>query len=174
MHKKMIKDIIAKMDKEDMEHLGDGIIEAIDIVKEHEPKLYRKMENAIYVAIYGEHFNEEMAKEAVECMEFVVPEYKYSYTADQIEQSLNQIYQQAAQTMTKYGKKACIIPIEVNKWDKYYVYNMICADYPLSHGGDSTKIAMMAYEFLSDPDAGACKAYKYYCAMKEYHDKKVE
>ena len=88
MHKKMIKDIIAKMDREDMEHLGDGIIEAINIVKEHEPKLYHKMENAIYVAIYGEHFNEEMAKEALTLAMHKLP-FKTKFVT---RESQNEIY----------------------------------------------------------------------------------
>ena len=41
--------------------------------------------------------------------------------------------------MAKYGKTANPIGEKVNKWDKYFVYNMICADYPLSHGGDNQK-----------------------------------
>lgn len=44
---------------------------------------------------------------------------------------------------------------------------MICADYPLSHGGDNQKISMMSYEFLSDPDGCEEKAYKYYKAMSK-------
>lgn len=64
--------------------------------------------------------------------------------------------------MAKYGKTANPIGEKVNKWDKYFVYNMICSDYPLSHGGDNKKISMMSYEFLSDPGGCKGKAYRYY------------
>lgn len=167
MHEKMIKDIITRMDKKEVNLLGDAFIDAIDVIKEHEPDMYHEIEKTIYIALNGEHFTEDLAMHAIECMEFVIPEYKFTYTPEQIEQSMKQIYQQATQVMNKYNKKAHIIPIEVNKWDMYYVYNMICSDYPLSHGGDNTKISMLAYEFLSDPDGSPCKAYRYYCAMKD-------
>ena len=170
MHKKMIKEIIDKMDTHEIKALAKSYEEAIDLVKRHDRRLYKEIEDLLYVSIFGEHFNEEIAKAAVEEMEFPVSEYKYNHTAEQIENSLKQISQQAKQIMTKYGKKVHEIPEEVNKWDMYYTYNMICADYPLSHGGDMTKIAMLTYEFLSDPDAPCGKAYRYYCAMKDKKD----
>ena len=61
----------------------------------------------------------------------------FDYTPEQIESFINQAYQQTSQIMAKYGKTTNPIGNKVNKWDKYIVYNIICADYPLSHGGDN-------------------------------------
>ena len=105
--------------------------------------------------------------EAVKEMVYVIPDYHFSYTPEQIESFIDQAHQQTSQIMAKYGKTANPIGEKINKWDKYFVYNMICADYPLSHGGDNQKISMMSYEFLSDPDGCEEKAYKYYKAMSK-------
>lgn len=56
---------------------------------------------------------------------------------------------------------------DITLCDMEYVFNMISADYALTHGGDVAKISLMAYEFLSDPDAPEGKAYLYYCAMSD-------
>lgn len=167
MHEKMIKDIIMRMSKTDVEKLGEAFINTIDMIKLYQPDMYEEAEMRLYTALNGYHFNEDLAKKAVDHMVYPMPEYNYSHSPEQIEQSIKQIYQQAIAHMSKYGKKANPIPTEVTKWDMYYVYHMICADYSLSHGGDNSKILMMAYEFISDPDATPCKAYNYYCAMKK-------
>lgn len=134
-------------------------------LKDSNPKLYHELKDDFYISAYGEHFNKEMAEKAIEEMVYSVPDYKFNYTPEQIESYIAQSCQQATQIMSKYGKTANTIPEEINKWDKYYTYSMICSDYPLSHNGDNGKISMLAYEFLSDPDAPIGKAYRYCKAM---------
>lgn len=136
-------------------------------LKSIDEDLYDEYLNDLYIAAFGEHFNEKLYKKAVEEMVFVIPEYKQMHTPEQIEQTIRQMHQQASQLMSKNNKVAAMIPASVNKWDMAYVFNMICSDYPLTHGGDVNKIAMMAYEFISDPDADCGKSYRYYCEIAE-------
>lgn len=152
------KDLIPKWE--------DMLLKHSKTLKEVSPVLYKELVEDLYISAYGEHFNKEMALEAVEEMLYVISDYKFNYTCEQIEGFITQAHQQSTQFMNKYGKMANEIPEEINKWDKYYTYHMICADYPLSHNGDANKIAMMSYEFLSDPDAPIGKAYRYYKAME--------
>ena len=42
--------------------------------------------------------------------------------------------------------------LDVNMWDCYWCIAMILSDYWYSVWGDKEKAAMMAYEYLSDPD----------------------
>lgn len=138
-----------------------------DYSEEENEKKYMDLVEKFYLKIYGEHFNEKMAMKAVKEMVYIIPDYRFDYTPEQIESFIHQVYQQTSQIMAKYGKTANPIGDKVNKWNKYFVYNMICADYPLSHGGDNQKMSMMSYEFLSDPDGCEEKAYKYYKAMSK-------
>lgn len=164
--KELLQEIETKEPKEALTIFKNNIIDYTNQLKEHCPQKYNEIIEKMYIELYGEHFNEKMAKKAVENMIFVIENYDFKYSPEQIEQLIEQTYKQTNQIMSKYGKIANPIPEEINKWDKYYTFNMICADYPLSHNGDSNKIALMTYEFLSDPDAPICKPYKYYKAMK--------
>lgn len=170
MHK--MKEMIDSLEKtkkpeEIADIMEDVLIWHAKELKEENEKKYCDLVEKLYLKIYGEHFNEKMAMDAAKEMIYIIPDYHFNYTADQIESFIQQAYQQTSQIMAKYGKTANPIGEKVNKWDKYFVYNMICADYPLSHGGDNQKISMMAYEFLSDPDGCEEKAYKYYKAMEK-------
>lgn len=138
-----------------------------DYSEEENEKKYMDLVEKFYLKIYGEHFNEKMAMKAVKEMVYIIPDYRFDYTPEQIESLIHQAHQQTSQIMVKYGKTANPIGEKVNKWDKYFVYNMICADYHLSHSGDNKKISMMSYEFLSDPDGCEGKAYRYYKAMSK-------
>lgn len=119
----------------------------------------------LYEKIHGKHFNEELVHNAIENMEFAIPELKPSYTKEQIKSYIEQAWKLAEQHYAKKGIAAPKIHEKVTPCDMQYVFNMIAADYPLSHMGDAAKIAMMSYEFLSDPDAPEGKAYLYYYAM---------
>lgn len=164
--RQLLQEIEAKEPKEAINIFKNNIINYTEQIRQYHPDKYNEIVEQMYIDLYGEHFNEEMAKKAVKEMIFIIENYNFNYSPEQIEQLIEQMYKQTNQIMSKYGKIANPIPEEINKWDKYYTFNMICADYPLTHNGDSNKIAMMSYEFLSDPDAPICKAYKYYKAME--------
>lgn len=52
-----------------------------------------------------------------------------------------------------------------NKWDWYYVLNMIYSDYYNVVGGDTSMYIKLARTFLMDRDAPEGKAFKYFMAM---------
>lgn len=166
--KEMLDDIEKTKNSEEIIDIMEKVImcHAMELKEENEKK-YMDLVEKFYLKIYGEHFNEKIAMKAVKEMVYIIPDYRFDYTPEQIESFIHQAYQQTSQIMAKYGKTANPIGDKVNKWDKYFVYNMICADYPLSHGGDNQKISMMSYEFLSNPDGCEEKAYKYYKAMSK-------
>ena len=166
--REMLDDIKKTKNSEEIIDIMEKVImcHAMELKEENEKK-YMDLVEKFYLKIYGEHFNEKMAMKAVKEMVYIIPDYRFNYTPEQIESLIHQVHQQTNQIMAKYGKTANPIGEKVNKWDKYFVYNMICADYPLSHGGDNQKISMMSYEFLSDPDGCEGKAYRYYKAMSK-------
>ncbi len=121
----------------------------------------------LYEKMHGKHFNEILLKKAIKEMEFVNPEYKPKYTKEQIRSAIEQAYKISEQNYAKKGIVAPKIKDTTTMCDMEYVFNMISADYGLTHMGDTTKISLMTYEFLSDPDAPDGKAYLYYCAMTD-------
>lgn len=121
----------------------------------------------LYEKMYGKHFNDSLVKKAISEMIFVNPDYKPKYDKNQIKSAIEQAYKLAEQNYAKRGIAAPKLRDDITLYDMEYVFNMISADYGLSHAGDITKISLMAYEFLSDPDAPEGKAYLYYCAMAD-------
>ena len=121
----------------------------------------------LYEKMYGKHFNDSLVEKAIKEMEFVNPDYKPKYSKEQIKSAIEQAYKIAEQNYAKRGIVAPKIKDDVTLCDMEYVFNMISADYAMTHSGDITKISLMSYEFLSDPDAPDGKAYLYYCAMSD-------
>ena len=126
---------------------------------------YDKFYWTLYEKIYGKHFNDDLVERAIKEMHFNNPDFKPKYTKEQIKSAIEQAYKIAEQNYAKKGIVAPKIKDTTTLCDMEYVFNMISADYGLSHMGDVTKISLMSYEFLSDPDAPEGKAYLYYCAM---------
>ena len=61
-------------------------------------------------------------------------------------------YENACKKAASIGISAPKLPAKTNQWDCYYVVAMMFADYWMTVGDDTEKAAMMAYEYLSDPD----------------------
>lgn len=145
-----------------------------EVIKDHSKELKHKNKDEyedfywmIYEKLNGKHFNEELVGMAIAEMEFASPEYRPNLTKEQIKNAIEQAYKIAEQSYMKKGVIAPKIPDNLTECDMEYTYYMVCADYPMSHMGDVTKISLMAYEFLSDPDAPEGKPYLYYCAMED-------
>lgn len=139
MHKKLIKEIIAKNSKVDMEELEELVIEAMCELKEKDYAVYKHIEYKLYKLVYGEHLNEELATKWVEHMENKDGTRGEHWTKFQTDQYAS----------------------NYNKWDWYATMNMIYSDY-YNPKFDTTTYIELAKDFIADKDAGEGKVLNYY------------
>lgn len=95
-------------------------------------------------SVYGEHFDEDLAKQAV-----------------------SEMINAGGTTGEKWSKErtdeaARIVGITENLWDFYYVINMYYSDYNTVIGEDITMAAKLSKAFIEDVDVPEGKAYRYY------------
>lgn len=143
------KDIVFKYGRdgrtEVMEELTEKVSDFVEEVREHHKE---KAEHFIVMVdlLLNPHFTKETARYAVEHMKnkdgSIGEHWDYNTTSRVLE---NRGY-------------------EFNPNDWYVALNMIYSDYYKSGRSDDTYIEL-AYDFLSDEDAPACKMKKYYKAM---------
>lgn len=139
------------------EVMDKWIVVVDDVMSELEIKnkeLYDEAMEEMYVSVYGEHFNEEMATSAVEKMKAS----SSSITSGQhwtVDEAKTLARQQGVDFST------------FNEYDWYWTLNMVYNDYAgvVVGSGDNTMFAKMAKAFLKDVDAPKGKAYRYYKAM---------
>lgn len=139
MHKKLIKDIIARADRTDMEALECVVIGMMDEIKQKDRDLYKRIEHKLYKLVYGEHLNEELAYEWVSEMlnkDGTVGEH---WTKSQTDQYSG----------------------NYNKCDWYAIMNMVYSDY-YNPKFDMNTYVELAKDWLGDKDVGDGKALKYY------------
>ena len=139
MHKKLIKEIIAKESKADMEELECLVIELMDDIKDRDPKLYKHIECKLYKLVYGEHLNEELAQDWVNHMKNKDGTTGEHWTKFQTDQYAG----------------------NHNKWDWYAAMNMAYSDY-FNPKFDTNFYIDFAKDWIDDKDAGEGKTFKYY------------
>lgn len=154
MHKKMYEELKHTQDIPEMVDAWLCIfMEHMEALEEAHPDKYAALEEQLYVATYGAHFNESMALKAVEGMVNEDGTHGAHFTPAETDR--------VAQRMgIDFESGWC------NRWDWYYTLNMIYSDYFGAVPNDMTMYANLAHAFLKDKDAGSGKAYKYYTAMK--------
>lgn len=112
----------------------------------HPEKAQDFLENA-YIIINGPHFNEETAKKAVEGMINMDGSSGEHWTLEQTSMA-------ATQSGVVFNK--------FNKFDFYYVLNMLYSDYYGLFGDDSSTYIKLALAWLEDVDVPEGKAWRYY------------
>lgn len=129
-------------------------ISCAEEMKDHHPEKYAELCNELYVTVYGEHFNEQMAMSAVKGMQnedgttgahFALEE------TDHLAQRAGVVFSDST----------------FNRWDWYYTVNMVYSDYYGYIPNDLTSYVNIAKAFIEDKDAAPGKAYRYYVAMKD-------
>lgn len=116
-------------------------------VKAAHPEVYTDVLCDIYKMIFGEHFNEDTAKMAVEGFE------NTSGTKGEL------INMKDAESL---AKQHGVVFDKFNIYDYYFVINMMYSDnYNLFKDNMST-YAMMAKAWLTDPDVPEGKAWRYW------------
>lgn len=106
----------------------------------------REIELELYVLIYGEHLNEQMAIEWVSKMENNDGTKGAHWTYEQTSAALKQ----NKIPMTGF-----------NEWDWYAVLNMAYSDYFYTLNGDTMKCIEFAKEWFGDKDVREGKTFRY-------------
>lgn len=101
----------------------------------------------LYKECYGEHFSDWLAEKAVENFKNVDGTEGAHWSVEQIDDVIRQ-----------YGIKC----IGFNRWDLYFVMNMLYSDYYNVLGSDTATYVKMSKAWFEDPDVSEGKAYRYY------------
>ena len=118
-----------------------AIIDAVEDMKKRDTFAYYSSYFTIHESIFGKHFSEELAEKAVSDMVNADGTVGEHWT-------LQQTTALASSNGANY-----------NKYDFYYVMNMLYSDFCEVIGNDANTYFKMAKAYLDDPDASKDKAY---------------
>lgn len=110
-------------------------------------RVYDEVVDKLYKECYGEHFSDWLAEKAVENFKNVDGTEGAHWSVEQIDDVIRQ-----------YGIKC----IGFNRWDLYFVMNMLYSDYYNVLGSDTATYVKMSKAWFEDPDVSEGKAYRYY------------
>jgi len=119
----------------------DAVMSSIEDMKNRDKFAYYSAYFTVHESVFGKHFSEELAKEAVGNMKNADGTFGEHWTI-----------QQTDSLLSSNG-------VSYNKYDFYYVVNMLYSDFCNVVGSDSTIYFKMARAYLDDPDASPDKAY---------------
>ncbi len=114
--------------------------------------LSRKTRMKLYTMVYGWHFNEHVAKMAVENM---------FYCNSDGEKIGGESYTKS--NTDSIARKMGLEFNHFNEWDWYYVMNMVASDYAVMI--DSSAYPKIARAWLEDADVPEGKAFRYWCKV---------
>lgn len=123
----------------------DAVMKSVGEMRYSNQDAYIKAMLMMHESVFGKHFSENLAKHAVAEMENVDGSRGEHWTLAQTNQLLT------SQNL-KY-----------NKYDFYYLLNMLHSDFSKILGEDSKTYLNMAKAYIDDPDA---KDSKVYCIWK--------
>lgn len=134
-YREIVKDIACMLDKK---------IKALD----HEE--YDEIVLCAYELVYGEHFDEHLAKKAVSMMKNVDGTEGEHWDHEQT---------------TNVARNNGIKFDTYNSWDWYYVMNMLYSDMCKIFGKDAGAYTKAAEAWLEDEDVAEGKAFRYYAKV---------
>lgn len=147
MHKELVDMIVDSGKESSMKFLYKEFMKSLDRLKEVDPEYYSKIENCLYVEVYGEHLNESMAHTWVDSMVNKDGTVGQHWTVDETSQAAKQIG----------------VPFEdFNKYEWFAIMNMMFSDYYGSVSSDTMTYAKLAKDWLMDKDVAKGKTYRYY------------
>ena len=120
---------------------------AIKPLKYSDKEVYDVVVDKLYIECYGELFSDWVAEKAVENFKNVDGTEGAHWSVEQIDDVIRQ-----------YGIKC----IGFNRWDLYFVMNMLYSDYYNVLGSDTATYVKMSKAWFEDPDVSEGKAYRYY------------
>lgn len=119
----------------------------LDLFKEKDEDIYCDLIEELFISIYGEHMNEELAEKAVSSMK----------NADGTKGEHWKI-----EDTTRQAEKFGVNWTNYNKYDFYYVMNMLYSDFYKLFKDDEETYTRMTIAWLDDKDVEPGKAYRYY------------
>lgn len=119
----------------------------LELFKERDEDLYDDLMEELFVTVNGEHLTEEMAYKAVSSMRNTDGTKGEHWTVEET---------------TRQAEKYNVNWKEYNKYDFYYVMNMLYSDFYKLFKDDEETYARMAIAWLEDKDVEQGKAYRYY------------
>lgn len=123
----------------------------MEMVKHYDEDMYNCLKLKLHKEVYGCHFSEHMAKEAVKHMKNFDGTVGEHWTLEQTTNLLSQ-----------YNIKA-------NKYDWYYVLNMLYSDAGnVFNGNTSNYVNFADAVYIKDVDGDEGKIFKEYMAKKMY------
>ena len=133
--------------KEVMTEWQDIIIRLMNELKGMNPNVYQRFYDKFYRSVFGDHFSEELAMKAVMNMENIDGSKGEHWTIEQT---------------TSVAKQYGVVFGTFNKYDWYYVLNMMYSDYYKLFNSSTDTYVKLAKAWLEDPDVEEGKAYRYY------------
>jgi hypothetical protein len=124
-----------------MKNFFMAVIEAIEDMKKRDKFAYYSSYFTVHESIFGKHFNEELAKKAVSEMKNADGTIGEHWTL-----------QQTSSLESSNG-------VSYDKYDFYYVMNMLYSDFCEVIGNDASTYFKLAKAYMDDPDASKDKAY---------------
>lgn len=131
----------------------DNVEELLEMIQEEHPCAYKKFMRRQHELMYGPHYNEVMAVEAVEDLEYIDKDGKEHtgpyWTASQIEE--------ATRSMS--------FPSGTTKWDKYVAFNAFKSDVASKLDDPATLQVAHAFYFADADYEGEGKIWHYMQCM---------
>lgn len=127
--------------------MTDALCHILEKERMKDYDLYRGSMLCLYKALHGEHFNEQLATEAVAGMMNEDGTKGAKWDMMQVKNFMNQ-----------YRPSSALY----NEYDFYYVMNMLWSDHSRILGSDANLYAKMAISWLEDKDVPEGKAFRYY------------
>ncbi len=130
-----------------MKEWDDIVVAHANKLKEVHPEMYKRFVEDFYVSVYGEHLCESSAMQAVSCMKNVDGTTGAHWSIAETDSAASQ-----------HG----ISWSHFNRYDWYYVMNMMYSDFYQLFGSSTETYIKLAKAWLNDPDVDEGKAYRYY------------
>lgn len=146
---KMILDAGSKSPeaKQIMQEWDDILINHAEKLKAAHPDMYEDLVENFYVSVYGEHLCESSAMRAVEGMKNTDGSIGAHWSLAETD---------------SVAKQHGLVWDLYNRYDWYYVLNMMYSDYYKLFGSSTETYIKLAKAWLEDPDVDEGKAYRYY------------
>lgn len=135
--------------------LREFLTEEFDELKSWDKSLYDRMEDKLYVKLFGNHFSKASYECAVSFLENKDGTKGAHWSKEDI---------------TNYARTKGLSYSDFNEYDFAYAMNMVYSDYFGVIPDSTESYYKVAKAFIEDKDAPVGKAYLYYKAMKAEKD----
>ena len=142
------KEMEMKRLKKALRGMGEEVWEYVEDIKDKDPELYCILKCELWRAIYGPHFTEEFAREAI-------AKVAEAFGRNDVKYDMKE----AEDLAVKYGMR----PKDFNRADWFYAINVVRYMF-LPHTGENPEAHVrLAYHWLQDKTLNHDKSFWHYC-----------